>query len=152
MAVKTKIDTKKLDNLIKALANPPVARVGILGAKANRSGGNSNAEIGARHEFGIGVSKRSWLRVPLYDHFQEFLDKAGFDSKKTIIDAAMNGTLFDVVQKLGLVGENVVRTGFQNGGWGKWVSWKDPKYTNNTGMLLVDTQQLRNSVSSEVVK
>ena len=46
--------------------------------------------------------------------------------------------------------ETIIADAFDSQGFGDWPDWKDPSYQNNTGMVLVDTQQLRNSITSEV--
>lgn len=150
---KVKFDNKKLQKFIDALSGDlPVARVGIIGSSQPRSDGQTNAEIGLRHEFGYGVEKRSWLRDPLINVLPDQLEKQKFNWEQAIMDAVDNGTLVELIRNIGKLGEIVVVNGFNNGGYGKWAPWKDPKYMNNTGMILVDTQQLRNSISSEVVE
>lgn len=147
--MKMKLDMTKLKNLQAALTNAPVTKVGIIGSKASRQGFN-NAEIGMRHEFGVGVPKRSFLRAPIIDQLQAKLDQAGFDGQTVFDDASQTGDLSQLVKEIGFVGEMVVGEGFQTGGFGKWEKHADG-YVNNTGMILVDTTQLRDSISSEVV-
>lgn len=146
--MKVKLDIAKLNNIAKALENLPKAKVGILGGYAARDGIN-NAEIGLRHEFGYGVPKRSFLRVPLIDNFQRKLDESGLDGAAVFEAASSEEGFTPLIKEIGLVGEIVVAEGFRTEGYGKWQPHA-PGYTNNTGMVLVDTQQLRDSISSEV--
>lgn len=154
MADTVEMNLKPLERLLKSLkGNIPEVRVGILGDKDARTKGNakSNATIGAKHEFGSAeVPQRSFLRVPITEHMQEYLDKSGFFDKDALSKVITNASLIVWVKKIGLIAETIVADGFASGGFGKWAKWRNPNYTNNTGQILVDTQQLRNSISSEV--
>lgn len=138
--------------LIKAFKGQiPSVKVGVLGDKGIRSEGNSNAEILRKHEFGIGVPVRSVLRVPIIDNLQSYLNNSkAFDPevlKKVVADKSISGW----IAKIGIVAENIVQDAFDTGGFGKWPKHGEG-YENNTGMVLVDTQQLRNSIASEVTE
>lgn len=146
--MKVKLDMSKLKNIAEALGNAPKAKVGVLGSKASRDGMN-NAQIGLYHEFGYGVPKRSFLRQPILEKFQDKLDEAGLDGSTVFETASQTGDLTDLIKGIGLVGETVVADSFRTGGDGKWPAHA-PGYQNNTGMVLVDSQQLRDSISSEV--
>lgn len=167
-----------LDNLIKAIEeNKGRVRVGILGSTAQRyaevstdeiSGekikeGHSsvnNAEIGLKHEFGgpsklpnghmINLPQRSFLRVPLIQQFQKYLDASGAFDRATLASVMKKGTFTKWLYKLGVVGEQVVGEAFASGGFGEWKpSNMDFKDNHET---LVETQQLRDSIISEVVE
>lgn len=132
--------------------NLPYAKVGVLGSKASRTEGElNNAEIGLKHEFGVGVPERSWLRMPIFTRFRSTLQVQFKEINKEFVKAAVENKLFEFTRKIGIVGEEVVRSSFDSGGFGTWPPWA-PGYENNTGQILVDTTQLRDSVSSEVVK
>lgn len=142
---------KGLDAILKALKGPlPMARVGILGGGNSRSGKqSSNATIGAKHEFGEdGMPIRSFLRVPIIDNMQRYLEKSGAFTKDVLKQIVSEKSLTQWVKKLGIVGESIVADGFASGGFGKWkpsnMRFKQNKQT------LVETQQLRNSITSEV--
>lgn len=141
---------KGLKNLTKALGDVPKAKVGVLQAKNSRQDGETNASIGIRHEFGIGVPKRSFLRAPLIANLAGDLQAQRID-QAAVDEAVKSGTLEELVRKIGLVGEQTVRNAFMTEGDGKWPAHA-PGYTNNTGMILSDTTQLRDSISSEVIK
>ena len=154
MAEDTKLDTSGIDKLLRALkAPPPMGRIGVLGTKDARkeSEGPSNAEIGAKHEFGQeGMPVRSFLRVPLTDHLEKYLTARGAFDKATIKQVIKEGTVVPWVKKMMIVAEEIVKEGFATGGFGKWPAWRNKSYTSKTGMLLVDTTQLRDSITSEV--
>jgi hypothetical protein len=143
---------KNLDNLLKALKdNMKRVRVGILGGKAARTGGTpNNATIGAFHEYGTSKTpQRSFLRVPIAEHLQERLTKAGAFTKEELQEVAKTKSLLPWLKKIGIVAEKIVSDAFATKGFGKWKNHA-PGYENNTGQVLVDTQQLRNSITSEV--
>lgn len=146
--VKYYVDNKKLNKLLKAFDKVPLIKVGIMGDDNSRTDGLSNATIGAIHEFGFGrVPMRSFLRVPLVDNLNTAIEEQ-LDVK---IDAVVEGgSLQPLMKKIALIAEQVVLNAFDTQGNGKWPKWIDPGYMNNTGQILVDTQQLRNSITSTV--
>lgn len=163
MSKTIEMNTKALDKLIRALGSKiPTARVGVLGAKNARSsegGSPSNATIGMNHEYGeivelhgkmVKLPVRSFLRMPLIDHLEEFLEKNGAMDKTTINEVIKSGNFEEFIAKIGITGEEVVAEAFATGGFGQWkksnMSFKKNKQT------LVETQQLRNSITSEVKK
>jgi phage gpG-like protein len=153
------IKVEGLEKLLKALrAKPPVARVGILGAsnrtpKEGEKSAPSNALVGAVHEFGSpirGIPARSFLRMPLTENLTKEIENSGALDKEVLEDVIKSGTIVPWLRKITIIAEGIVLEAFDTGGYGQWKPWKNRNYTNNTGMLLVDTQQLRNSISSEV--
>jgi phage gpG-like protein len=150
-----RVDVKGLEKLAKALKlPPPKARIGILAGKDARSDGSAgNAEIGAAHEYGApgqGIPQRSFLRMPLINYLQEQMEKAGLLSELELKEVIKTGTMMPYMRKVATIAEMTVLLAFDSGGFGQWPEWKNPNYTNNTGKLLMDTQQLRNSITSEV--
>lgn len=144
------LDNRKLLQLIKSLEkDSPMARVGILGDKNNRKDEGSNATIGAKHEFGNeGMPIRSFLRVPITDNLQKFLEKSGAFDKDALEQVVKSGSLQNWIEKVGIVAEDVVAEAFNTGGFGKWKP-SDMRFKKNH-QTLVETQQLRNSITSEV--
>lgn len=143
-------DDKNLKDLIKAFKKVPVARVGVLGHHASRRGKTeeTNASIGARHEYGIGIERRSFLRVPISDKLQSYLESMGAFDKDSIKKVIKEKSLFSWVQKIGVIGELIVGDAFASGGFGLWKP-SNFKYKKNW-QTLVETKQLRDSISSEV--
>jgi len=140
-----------LKHLIAALKNPPKVRVGVLGTGA-RSGdsGQSNAEVGARHEFGAeGMPIRSFLRMPLTEKLQQSLDQSKAFDDETLKEVAASGKLNPWMEKIGLIAEQIIAQAFRTGGFGKWKP-SDMK-RKKVHQTLVETQQLRNSIVSKVV-
>lgn len=133
----------------------PRARVGILGGKALRGqknfNGSNNASIGAAHEFGNAkVPMRSFLRVPITEHLNKKMETAGAFDKEQLAEVLKAGSVLPWVKKIAVLAEAIVIEAFATGGFGKWPAWKTPGYKNDGGRLLVDTGQLRDSISSDV--
>jgi phage gpG-like protein len=152
------LNIKGLDQLVKALKQkPPVARVGILGdkglrtAKEGEKNFQTNAEIGAAHEFGTStIERRSFLRVPISDNLEKEMENSGALDKQTLDAVIKQGSVIPWVKKIAVLAEGIVAKAFATGGFGEWPAWKNPGYMNNTGQLLIDTKQLRDSITSEV--
>lgn len=146
-----------LENLLKALKQPrpPRVRIGILGdgARADQEGGPTNATIGAAHEFGTSsVPMRSFLRVPLAEHLNKRLAASGLLDKKAMRDVIASGSLVPWLYKVAVIGEGIVQEAFDSGGFGKWPELKEETlHRKKVHQILVETTQLRNSITSEVV-
>jgi hypothetical protein len=147
---KTELNLRGLDQLIKALKKDGIVKVGILGDGSNRQeGGLTNAAIGAAHEFGKGNNPvRSWLRAPLMTKLGPEIEKAGILSKSNIKNMVATGSPLIIFKQIGVLGEAVIQEGFETGGYGGWKPSIMSRKTNH--QTLVETQQLRNSVTSEV--
>jgi len=147
-----KIEVKDfgLNDLIKSLGEDiPMAKVGILGGKDVRKDPNNNSTIGAKHEFGThGMPVRSFLRIPIIENLQKYLEKSGFFNKEVMLNAIKQKSLVQLISKIGLVGESIVMDAFSTGGFGKWKP-SNMKFKKNH-QTLVETQQLRNSITSDV--
>ncbi len=153
-----------LEKLLKALkAKPPVARVGILASKTHYAQlkpgqkqpkhAPTNAEVGAAHEFGSparGLPQRSFLRIPISEHLEKYMVDSGALGVDEMQGVLKDGTVIPWMTKVAKIAEQIVFDAFNSGGFGKWPAWQTPGYENNTGMVLVDTTQLRNSITSEV--
>lgn len=152
----TTLETPGLDRLVRALKqDSPKIRVGVLGAKAGRgdpsadkASGLNNAEVGAFHEFGNGDMQRSFLRVPISDHLQKEMESSGALDEDVLQEVIKTGDLIGWAKKVAALCEGIVAKAFDSQGYGKWkpsqMKYKEVKQT------LVETQQLRNSITSEV--
>lgn len=154
----TTIETSGLDRLVRALKKKtPTIRVGVLGAKAGREENEvgkkaeqslNNAEIGAFAEFGNGDMARSFLRVPISEKLQDRMDKAGATDEKAMDEVIKTGDLLSWCKKVAVLAEGIVADAFDSGGFGKWKPSNMKNKKNH--QTLVETQQLRNSITSEV--
>lgn len=158
-------DNELLDKLIRLFRDSNVStKIGILEntARHERNAGDSgavstagNADIGAIHEFGgwsngARIPRRSFLRMPLETQFQKFL-KSSDITGETLKRAIKAGNLDPVANKLARAAKDCVLAAFDTGGFGTWPE-HSPNYKSESGKLLEDTQQLRNSIDSKVDK
>lgn len=145
---------KGLKDIIRALGeSSPTAKVGILGSgKAARTKGDSwvsNAEIGIKHEFGDEtVPMRSFLRMPISKKLQKYLDDSKFFGSDSIKLIVTEKNLLSWVKKIAVLAEAIVSDAFDTGGFGEWKPSNMKNKKNQ--QTLVETQQLRNSITSEV--
>lgn len=141
-----------IEKLLKALKDqsPPTARVGVLGDSTNRDdGGPTNATIGTFHEFGTSEHPvRSFLRVPISEHLESEMQKSGAFTPEALKEVLRTGSLLPYVTKMAVVAEGIVLEAFDSGGYGKWPPSDMASKKNH--QTLVETQQLRNSITSEV--
>lgn len=149
------VNTKNLDQIIKALkSNMSRARVGILGGKTARNpvpgeaGVNTNASIGAEHEFGGKFPQRSFLRVPISENMQKEMDNSGAFDKDALAMVLKEGSPTAWLRKVAIIAERIVAEAFETGGFGRWKPSNMLRKKNH--QTLVETQQLRNSITSEV--
>lgn len=150
MSSGVELKNKGLKQLIKAFKTMPEIRVGILGGKAMREDvGPSNAAIGAAHEYGTKrLPQRSFLRVPLTENLDNFLERSGAFDRQTLDEVIRNGTIRPWCVKVAITAEAVVAEAFATGGFGKWTP--SDMRNKQVHQTLVETQQLRNSITSEV--
>lgn len=105
---------------------------------------STNADIGFKHEFGVGVPQRSFLKISLLKDrdkivksTQKFLTK---NPKKTL-------------ELIGVHGQNSVLESFKTEGFGKWKALSErTKEHKKSDKILIDTGQLRQSITFEVRK
>lgn len=150
------INVKGLAQLAKALKKEPAKlRIGILSGHAGRvskTGGLNNAEIGALYEFNDGNNPNrpggSFLRVPLADKLGKALEAADALTERTTAAVIESGTIVPWLKKVGVVAEAIVQGAFATGGYGKWKPSDMTRKTNS--LTLVETTQLRDSITSEV--
>ena len=142
ISAKIKIDSSKLEGLIKKFSGKsPIGKLGILDdapARTNVTGEQiDNATLGYVHEFGDqGQEERSWLRASLMGHFP----------KEIAIPSDV--TPKGIVTELCKSGYDAIQGAFDSEGYGAWP----PSYaaTSEGRLTLVDTEQLRESVSYKV--
>lgn len=156
---KTEMEFEGLDKLARVFKKVPVVNVGILGDGARAATGTngkaalSNSQIGAFHEFGtVKTPMRSFLRIPLIDNLDKRLEQDGVINKKAIEQAIKVGTLLPIMQQVGVIAEGIVLDAFDTGGFGKWAPLSGTTMAHKKNQqILVETQQLRNSITNEVV-
>jgi len=147
----TKLNLEGFNKFVKALQSTAKVKVGVLAAENNRIGsGPTNAEIGAKHEFGIdGMPMRSFLRAPLTNNLGKSLEKYGQFNEDLLNLVVESKSISPWLKLIGVIGEKVVKDAFAQQGPG-WEPWRIPGYSSKIGMILQDSQQLVKSISSEV--
>jgi hypothetical protein len=170
-----------IKNLKDALSIKYKTQVGILGSKATgrretvaiKSGKNkgkhkagkvesdqTNAEIGLIHEKGIKtgnnpIPRRSFLEIPILNNAKEI-----FEKKKALENqiklAILSGKDFNQAWKqaykdLGFFAEAVVQRSFEESGPGWPPNAESTIRRKKSSKPLIDTGQLRRSISSRVV-
>ena len=107
--------------------------------------GQTVAQVGAQHEYGAGVPRRSFLRTP-------------FTAKQDDLTAAIAKQFEDVFkrgkkaeQALGLIGTvavNISKGAFTSRGYGEWPDISAAtKEDKGSSQVLIDTGTLRNSIT-----
>lgn len=165
------IDTDKIKSIEEQMGKHLVVRVGILGNKTQRVAKEpgetheayktrvqklrkkfknvatvTNADIGLAMEKGIisrNVPARSWLIQPLTQSSERL-----FGVAKQLIDNMTENTIVTSYQLLGAEAEAIIQEAFDTSG-GPGNTWAPLKY--RIGSPLIDTGQLRRSVTSQVV-
>ena len=140
---------KEITKQIK-LATIHEVNVGIAQDVGQYPNGLSIVEVGQKHEFGIGVPRRSFLRMPFIVE-QKTIEKAISISWKKIVEGK-NQTIkeFGI---LGIVGQNISKDAFATGGFGKWEKLKEStEKAKGSTEILIDTGKLVQSITNWVVK
>lgn len=146
-----------LEDIRKKLGDQYIARVGILGSDVARTddddSGLTNSELGVIHEFGsetAGIPPRSFLRMPVEDHAREIMKS--LDSEK-VRSAVERGDAVTVFKILGMAAEGWCKLAFGSAGFGKWPALKAETIARKgSSAPLIDTGQLRRSITSDVAK
>ena len=146
-----KTDLSKLQTFVKSLDDRHVVKVGIFGAKNSRNGsGKTNADIGAKHEFGSysdHIPMRSFLRMPLFAKSENIVKEASVGSLALLAE----GKIVTVLKRLGIACENAIQEAFGSGGFGSWKPiTMFTRSKKHSSQILIDTAQMRRSISSKV--
>ena len=172
-----KMDIKKLEviqSTLKKLDDENFhIQIGVFGEKGSRKKTEiTNAEIGFVHEMG-SVSRNIPRRSFLWDTFIHKGDKLMIMLKGDVETLFKKGKVDLYLKRVGIACTNLVGEAFDTGGWGRWAPLK---YASIMGKVkgslvkrkkqaaevmlegaghtkpLMDTIQLKRSISSRVVK
>ena len=140
---------KEITKQIK-IATTHEVNVGIAQDIGQYPNGEKIVDVGRRHEFGIGVPRRSFLRMPFIEK-QNIIDKAIATSWKKITDG--KSTALKEFGILGIVGQNISKDAFATSGFGKWEKLKPATVkAKGSAEILLDTSKLVQSITNWVVK
>jgi phage gpG-like protein len=152
---RVKIDLAGFEKIRETLGKDYYVKVGVLGnAKNVRNGdGITNAEAAVIHIFGSvtnNIPPRDFLVMPIETHAKEIVQFLDTSKVKRLIT---EGKIVDVYKSLGVIAEGYVLGAFASGGYGKWPALKDATVRRKgSSKPLIDTGQLRRSVTSQVVE
>ena len=105
-------------------------------------------EVVIAREFGTeNQPQRSFLRVPLAEHFGDYYQGSGL-GEEHLKEAIEAKNMYPLALKLGQIGETVISDAFQTGGFGEWKESDMSK--KKVHQTLVETQQLWRSVTFRV--
>jgi hypothetical protein len=149
-------------------------KVGILANHATREEGSAidNPSLGLAHEFGVAsqnLPSRSFIRMPLMVELPKKMQQVGPKIWEALISQkGIKGAL----EQLGAAAVQTIEMAFRTGGFGRWQQWsvayarrrelKSRKAYRGRlmdfigpikpGSILIDTGQLRRSISFAVVE
>ena len=107
--------------------------------------GQTVVQVGAQHEFGAGVPRRSFLRTP-FAVKKDDMDKAVAKQFKDVFERGK--TAEKALGLIGTVAVNIVKGAFLTGGYGEWPDITDnTKEAKGSSQVLIDTGTLRNSIT-----
>lgn len=154
---KTEVNNKNLANLLKAMKqNKVVSKIGILGSHNARSGkgSNSNATVGAAHEFGAparNLPMRSFLRMPITTKFPKALENAHAFTEDAAKEVLKEGSFRVWIEKASILAVATVLEAFDSNGFGTWQKLEDETLARKkVKQILTETGQLRDSISYEI--
>lgn len=154
-SVTLKLDGVRFLRKLLKEADKTSVEVGIFEDADTRSMPNQvhdqigNVALGYKHEFGKGgVHERSFLRVPLGNFWISRVN----DEADSLADTLMSDGSKAMAERVGFIGQGLVDDAFNTAGFGDWPdtaeSWAKMKGHSRP---LIDTEQLRKSISSRVV-
>ena len=129
--------------------------VGVLGSKAGArsdDSGMTNAEIGAKNEYGSKserIPRRSFLEMPMVLHFGKFLQKQAISLIEIMNASGAQGFL----RGTAIVAEQTIDKAFETGGFGEWAPNAPlTVFLKKSAKPLIDLGFLRASIASRIVK
>ena len=147
-----KNDLSKLQHIIKQLeiAKKTAVKVGIpADVGFYPKTGKKLVEVATMHEFGLGVPRRSFLRMP-FELKKKELQKSIKAAYRSVLKG---GDTIVNLNKLGLVAQNISKSAFKTGGYGHWKPLeKETIERKGSSKILVDTSRLVQSVTYWIVK
>jgi hypothetical protein len=111
-------------------------------------GGLSVIDIGYKHEYGVGVPRRSFLEMPILLHKDKIEDFSKLQFRKVFEEGVKAD---QAIGLLGLAVENIIGEAFDTEGWGQWQALSQKTIENKgSSKILTDTGLLRQSIGSVV--
>lgn len=152
--------SKRVAKYVGAGSKEGYFKPGVDFAKRRAKFGNAtdevltNPEIAAKNEYGVGVPRRSMLRMPFHLHGDRVLKDAQADARSSLADVgrAPKRAAKRILDRVGTAGENLVQEAFDSRGFGSWAP-NAPATVEMKGSdsPLIDSAQLRRAVDSRAV-
>lgn len=144
-------DLSKLQHVAKQMkiAKKTAIKVGLPSDVGSYENGASILQVGSAHEYGLGVPRRSFIRVPMDKEKAKIKNalEAGF---KSVVNG---GDVIQNLNKVGLIAQNISQTAFKNQGYGQWKALDENTIAQKgSSKILFDTGRLVQSVSFWIVK
>lgn len=141
-----KADLSKLQSLKKELKilKKSCVKIGVAGDVGTYKNRQSILDNAYRHEYGIGVPRRSFLREPFYKK-QDEVNKAISAVGAKVLNAQSSAV--KELNNLAIFGENIVKNAFKTANDGSWEELADStKRLKKENRILFDTGRLVQSI------
>jgi len=113
----------------------------------------SMVELGLVHEFGSvtnNIPPRSFLRLPLETKRRDFIKALQGSMVSVALEKGQYRKIFAI---MGLKAEEIIQDAFSSGGFGLWPVLKAGTIrAKRSSKILIDTGELRKSITSQVVR
>ena len=136
---------------IRSLDGRVKAKAGLIGSAASEQhddkSGLTTAQIGAIHEFGVGVPERSFIRT-WFDENKPLINEKLQELARDVI--ALNGTIYDKMELFGEWAEGQIRARIEAG-----ISPPNSPATiarKGSDIPLIDTRKLIRAIAHEVAR
>lgn len=153
---KIKIDTEKLDKLIRSLTKKSYIEIGVLEGGTHGDSDKSTAYIGSVHEFGtdragrgnkVVIPARSFLKMPLEKKAKTIQKFA----EKNLEEDLANGDILKILNRMGVGSVSVVQEAFETGGFGEWPDIEEAtKKQKGRSAILIDEALLKKSITYKI--
>lgn len=151
-----KVNLDALESIRKEVGDSYRARVGVLGGTAHQTDGSdsslTNATLMLIMMFGSitkNIPPRDPLLAPILRHRRDLIRKLGGGQMKAAFERRDYKAMFAL---LGVAGEEIVQQAFETSGDGTWPPNRPATIkAKGSSKPLINTSQLRRSVSSDVV-
>ena len=150
MSSNFKASLQQIDDYYNQLAKAKKSTVVVglpRGVSGVYSGGDSVIDIGARHEYGLGVPVRSFLRAPFFVRKKE-MQKFIRNEFKKVVDGEKADKALELI---GVFGRNIVIDSFDSRGFGQWEKLGEKTIKEKgSSAPLIEGGTLKGSITYEV--